>query len=640
MSDDRAFAEMERAYAAFERAGDRAGCLLAAIEIPGILFNIAAATKDRGKWIDRIERSAQAVEELREPDLLLRALSGLVSLYESEAVDARVPELARRLMDVLPLVEDPNLRLHALGRVAMTAWRTRRHELGFPVIAMAAEQDLARRASPLRVLHWYSESITFDSIFGDPARAAADGVRAESIAISIGLPHLLSEALLLRLEAACDSNDIALARGLLARLEASLDARRPSFLAAAHGFAGRLALLEDDAARAIESAALMARRVEAAGGNPDRNPAVVAIEVTGLALAGRYDEALEACRRYEGTLRRFDRPALESTAQWIRAARALQQRDPHAREALARAVAASNALADYHPLRCGSRLAAQLCARALEWDIEPAFIRAIVKRRRLKAPDDAPAIWPWPLRIRTLGGFEIAHDGEPVADKGRAQKSLELLQLAIALGGEQVPIERLVKALWPGEGREGAQQAFDTTLHRLRKLLGAEEALRVADRRLSIDTDLAWVDALVLQRKLKALEEARGGSSGDWRALVALYQGHFLPHRTGEAWADEARERLWGGLRRLLVDAARKSRADGDTALAQRLLYFIVDLDALAEDAIAELMRLHLARGEAAEALRVFRRCEAALASELKVQPGEKLKALAEHARGGKVSQL
>jgi DNA-binding SARP family transcriptional activator len=383
----------------------------------------------------------------------------------------------------------------------------------------------------------------------------------------------------------------------------------------------------------------MARRVEAAGGVPGRNPAVVGIEVVGLALTERYDEALEACGRYQATLRRFDRPTLESTAAWVRAARALRQRDPRAREVLARAVAISSALADYHPLRCGNRLAAQLCARALEWDIEPGFIRAIIKRRRLKAPDDAPSSWPWPLRVRTLGTFEIAHDGEAVADRGRAQKSLELLQLAIALGGEQVPVERLVRTLWPGEGREGAQQAFDTTLHRLRKLLGADDVLRVADRRLSVDEEMAWVDALVLERRLRAFETGKAGIGQDLQWLVSIYQGHFLPHRTGEAWADEAREKLWGRTRRVLVGAARKSRGAGDTALAERLLYFVMDLDPLAEDAVGELMRLHLERGEAVEALRVFRRCEAALAAELKVAPGRELTALVEEARGERVRQ-
>jgi two-component SAPR family response regulator len=71
------------------------------------------------------------------------------------------------------------------------------------------------------------------------------------------------------------------------------------------------------------------------------------------------------------------------------------------------------------------------------------------------------------MRVRCLGGFEVRGRGErPWPSAGRAQKSLELLQLAIAWGGEQVPVDRIVKTLWPGEGREGAQQAFDTTLHR------------------------------------------------------------------------------------------------------------------------------------------------------------------------------
>jgi ATP/maltotriose-dependent transcriptional regulator MalT/DNA-binding SARP family transcriptional activator len=642
MSDDAAAVELARAYEAFEKRGDRPGQLLCAIEMPLGVRNRSGNWAEESLWTGRVEALADAAEALAPADLSLKVYAGLLSVVKgSRALDPRTEEFSRRIFELIPRVEDdPNLRLRALSPVVLAAWRTRRPDLGPPAIKLAAELDLEHGASSLTVLHWLFDAITYDTIFGDPARALANAERAAALARAIGLPTAVADSMYLRLEVACDANDLPSARTLHAQLEAMLDPGRPIGRLSFEGFAGRIALLEGDATRALEASRRAREVMDRHGGKSLGMFSMAAIEVSAFAMLGRYEDARKRAGELAEHLHRYDTRALQTSLAWARAAEALDRGEASARELLAAAVAEARSLRDFLPLRHANKLAARLCARALEWGIDPDFIRTVVARRGLVPPDDAPAAWPWALRVRTLGGVELARRGEPVAERGRAQKSLELLELAIALGGEQVPVERLVKTLWPGEGREGAQQAFDTTLHRLRKLVGADDALRVADRRLTIDTDLAWVDALVLQRRLKALEDAGGGSNEDWRSLVALYQGHFLPHRTGEAWADEARERLWGGTRRLLLGAARKSRVYGDAPLAERLLYFVMDLDPQAEDAVGELMRLHLDRGEAAEALRVFRRCEAALAAELKVAPGRELKALAERARGKEVSQL
>ena len=87
---------------------------------------------------------------------------------------------------------------------------------------------------------------------------------------------------------------------------------------------------------------------------------------------------------------------------------------------------------------------------------------------------------------------------------------------------------------------------------------------------------------------------------------------------------------------RALIAAARQMRACGDDAEAVRVLSFVVDRDPLAEDAFAELMRLHLDHGHPAEAVRAYERCAAAMAAELGVEPGEELRHLLARVRTGR----
>ena len=92
---------------------------------------------------------------------------------------------------------------------------------------------------------------------------------------------------------------------------------------------------------------------------------------------------------------------------------------------------------------------------------------------------------------------------------------MELLKALIALGGGDVPTDKLIDILWtePLEGDE--QKAFDVTVHRLRKLLGHEKAIQVTDRRVSLNPQIVWVDLWALERKLAPLIPAAHATAPD-----------------------------------------------------------------------------------------------------------------------------
>ncbi|HEY5718829.1 MAG TPA: hypothetical protein VIW02_00460, partial [Gammaproteobacteria bacterium] len=78
----------------------------------------------------------------------------------------------------------------------------------------------------------------------------------------------------------------------------------------------------------------------------------------------------------------------------------------------------------YHLLGWDPELMARLCVVALEEGIEPGYAQALVRRRGL-FPESPPyhlEAWPWPFRVRTLGGFEVSREGQALAGEGKAQR--------------------------------------------------------------------------------------------------------------------------------------------------------------------------------------------------------------------------
>ena len=101
-----------------------------------------------------------------------------------------------------------------------------------------------------------------------------------------------------------------------------------------------------------------------------------------------------------------------------------------------------------------------------------------------------------PVRIHTLGRFTMQLHQQPLRlSQARRQRPFDLLKALIACGGRDVHAEILSQALWPDAEGDSAQNAFDVTLHRLRRVFGIKDLFVVCDRRLTLNSRLAWVDA-------------------------------------------------------------------------------------------------------------------------------------------------
>ena len=86
---------------------------------------------------------------------------------------------------------------------------------------------------------------------------------------------------------------------------------------------------------------------------------------------------------------------------------------------------------------------------------------------------------PASVKIFTLGRSRVEIGGQPLQFARKSQrKPLELLELLVALGGASISVERMADALWPASDGDLARGTFDTTLHRLRNLIGHQALIR------------------------------------------------------------------------------------------------------------------------------------------------------------------
>src|SRR5450755_778716 len=285
-------------------------------------------------------------------------------------------------------------------------------------------------------------------------------------------------------------------------------------------------------------------------------------------------------------------------------------------------------------------LLGRLCASALRRGIAPEHTRLLVDAARLRPPPEALRLrqWPWAFEVTTLGGFRLQRSGEPIEFSAKGPgRPVELLKLLLAFGGQQVRVEQLADTLWPHVDADYAHQSFTATLHRLRRILGGEDTLKLRDGRLSINGALFWLDLWALDEVLSALDatlrekDARAADAGV-RALVeeavALYRGPFLSDEIEHPAYGARRDQLRGKLLRTLARAARHLEVSGHGDLAIDIYLRFIDADEQCEAFYRNLMLCYQRSGETGEALATFERLKAVLAAGSSTEPSPETRAV------------
>jgi LuxR family maltose regulon positive regulatory protein len=279
---------------------------------------------------------------------------------------------------------------------------------------------------------------------------------------------------------------------------------------------------------------------------------------------------------------------------------------------------------------------ARLCVKALEENIEAPYVQDIIRKRRL-IPDNPPLHledWPWYLKVFTLGRFELFKEDKPIPSSRKVQqKPLAMLKVMIALGGKGIKEEQLSDILWPEADGDDAHNSFNTTLHRLRQLIGQEDAIQHKEGRLTLDERHCWVDVWAFEWLLGQGEAAKNRGSSEkavhWiERAIDLYKGPFLADEIEQSWTISLRERLRTRFIRNLIWLGRYWQGQEEWEKAIESYQQGVEIDEAAEDFYQQMMICYRELGQQAEAFSIYDRCRKTLHRIFGINPSPKTEAI------------
>jgi DNA-binding SARP family transcriptional activator len=209
------------------------------------------------------------------------------------------------------------------------------------------------------------------------------------------------------------------------------------------------------------------------------------------------------------------------------------------------------------------------------------------------------------VRIETLGGFRVLHDGVPVpVTKWPSRKSRDLVKIVVSQRGRPVPREMLMSTLWPDESPRLLGNRFSVALSTARTILRPgslvteNDAVRLNHAVVSVDVTSFLSDA------------AAGLRTDAIPLLVAAecaYTGDFLEEDPYEDWSIELREEARLTYLQVAAALAEHAAEVGEHVAASRYCLRILERDRYSETAHLALVRALVAVGSHGEARRRYR---------------------------------
>ncbi len=588
----------EEAYRLFRACRSRDGAFLAWSAVVDLICLEWSDFSQLDRWLDE---AGSLQHEFGAPtgDLVGRCTSSMFgALLFRRPDDPAIHVWAERLLAVIENCPDPqarillacNLQLHYTVGVGDNALLDRLSAAIEPppgsVLAPFVEALLCAERS---MHHWTRGEMK-------EAAAAADSGSRLARQNNVRMWDFLLGAL--QTYAYLNHGDAAAGRLALARLAKCLDPKRRIDVAHHHYLACLAAVLADDGAQAVRHGHT-ADVIASQYGGPQQHAVGRLLYAQALHAAGRTAEAwpLLAEGREIGVA--MHSGILCFQADLCEALLALDTGDDERCVSALRSalrIGAAHGYLNHNSFR--PSVMARLCAVALAHQIEPDYVRGLIRRRRLRAPEVDLDCWPWPVRIYTLGRLSIVIDGQAVVASGQQNKPIDLLQAIIALGGRQIAISRLIDSLWSDAESRGGRGAFDASLLRLRRLLGRDDAILTDGGHISLNDALCWVDLWSLERLLTRAEEAlarRLPTEPDELErtsdrLLALYRGDFLERESAHDCLLPRRERSRQRVVGVLAEIPHQLETGTRWREAIRLYRRIIEIDPLAEACHRRLM--------------------------------------------------
>jgi ATP/maltotriose-dependent transcriptional regulator MalT/DNA-binding SARP family transcriptional activator len=619
---------IERAYEAFRAAGDLRGQALALnTTVAGYYYEWANfAPLDR--WIPEFARlldPAHAAELDRESELRARS-AYVIALLFRQPEHPDLDPCAKRLNDIVDDETDVNARMMAASTLFnYLNWKDKSDTAG-ALVARTTPVLAQAEVTPLMQVWWRTHLSFWHYINGRYDESAAVIAEARGIAERYGLEAFLFEIDHAELSALITKADLTAANAMIVGVERRLSPTRRMDWAYFHNLRANLEQRLEHYGAAVQDAERAVALARETGLPTMQIPHFLARLAHSRMAAGDDQGGMRALDDAIATSTGADRRTFEQQREMLNAAIDIDAGDAAQAERRLAAI-----LADYRArnqivfLRSRPDVGAKLLNFALDRSIEPDYARLLIERNGFRAPPDATPAWPFRLRVRVLGRFELVRDGVPMRFSGKAQqRPLDLLKLVVALGGTDIDAGQLTSTLWPDADGAAAKTSFDSTLFRLRKLIDINDALILAGGKLSLSREVCWTDVRALDAALDAAERAVGGDaavvSRAARRLIDAYPGNLLG-ADESAWAVKPRDALCSRFVRTLMRLGESLERTGEWTTAIDAYRRGLEADNLAEPFYRGLMRALAATGDRAEALNAFRRCRELLSVVLGLPP-------------------
>lgn len=621
---------LEKAFPLFDAGGDAAGAYLAWSGVVDTIVNEWADFERLDHWIEHLDRLRE-----RYPEFPSRDIEGKVSGSILGALMFHLPHhpeieaWAERIFTLVRECTDPATRIltgHTLALYHLM-WSGNHVRLG-TVMDLLRPPGEGRSLPPLPRIIWVTLTGWQEWILGYSALAQKTFHEGLALSEESGV-HVYDFMLyFVGILSYLDEGDFRTGGYYIEELFGRLDRAQQMNVVHCQYVAAWQAVLEGNIARArdhVSSALETAAKI----GGPFTLASVWSAWTQVLYLSGQRDEARSANERAIQMARKNRCPLLLCRNLFVKAYYAYEDHDDACglatvREAftLASPMRFMN-FSWWHPA-----IMTRLCILALEAGIEEEYVRELIVRREL-LPEKPPLHlekWPWLLKVHSLGPFHLKKHGEKIQFTGKVQKKpLELLKALVALGGKETHEGQVADLLWPEADGDAARTSLKTTLHRLRQLIGHDEAVGVREGRLIIDRRYLYVDAWGFEHSLDEAERKKeAGLVTEMETLtekaLALYRGSFLAGDDAP-WLLARREKLAERYTAAVRTMGKILLERGECRAAISRFRQGLEKQPFSERLYRGLMECLLVAGDHAEAAAVYRQCRKMLAVNLGTAP-------------------
>ncbi|MEE8109349.1 MAG: BTAD domain-containing putative transcriptional regulator, partial [Gammaproteobacteria bacterium] len=605
----------ERAYTMFRRQKqvDREGLFMACGGVLDAILYDLNDLEPLDHWIKEVERLLEEYPDFPEHPYGARVTYNMyLSLVYRQTAHPEIMQWAERTVGVIEKAHDSATRLRAVTMLCSGIAWTGRFDVVRSLIESIRQIVDEPDVPPIAVTTLHAFETMYYMLLGqhdDCLKAAGQGLKA---AQDSGIHLWRNTTLIFGAAGAVGTGDLETAESMLAQIdEEALKARRfdSSMYYLTRAW---IALVRDDLQDAFNQQRTALRLIQELG-----LPLFEAIIRTGMAQIqfelGDTRKSIEHMKIVRKIARTIDNRLFEFQSLLIYAYLAFEyRRESLGNRALSAALKMGRENNYSHTIWWQTRLMAKLAVTALRHGIEPEYVQWLIVKRRLM-PDEPPLDvedWPWMFRVTTLGKFEIEWAGQATKSKSKAQgRPIELLQAVSAFGGRDVRVQKIADAMWPHIDSDYANRSFNTTLHRLRNILGEDQALILEGGRLSLNPSFFWVDIWALEQAQKQVAEMIAGdiagSLDEIRAVVAkvmnVYRGAFLGDEDA-SWALSTREQVRNRFTRYGSQVVKYFNANDCPDEAIDLLEHALEVDDRSESLYRLLMICHAEQGRKAEA--------------------------------------